>query len=95
MTVVDEVSAPGLVLVDFWADWCVPCRQLSPVVDEVAGEFPQVRVVKVDIEAEPALVQSMGVQSVPTLVLLRDGLVVDRFGALSKSALVAKLSGHL
>lgn len=91
----EVISAPGVVLVDFWADWCVPCKQLAPIIDEIAAEFPQVKVVKVNIEEESDLVQSMNVMSVPTLVVLKDGFVEARMGAVSKSTLLARLQEHL
>ena len=67
-TFVDEVlMAPGLVVVDYWADWCAPCKQLSPIIDELATEFGEVKFVKVDTNTNPNLAAEQGVLSLPTL----------------------------
>lgn len=90
----DEVlQAPGTVLIDFWASWCGPCRMLSPVVDEVAAENPQVKVCKVNVDEQPELAQAFGVASIPTLVVMRDGRAIQQsVGVRPKSDIVAMLS---
>ncbi len=67
-TFVDEVlMADGLVIVDYWADWCSPCKQMSPIIDELAAEYTDVKFVKVDTNANPNLAAEQGVLSLPTL----------------------------
>ena len=73
-----QVSS-GTTLVDFYADWCGPCRMLSPVIEKVAGEVPTVKFLKVNVEDLQALVEKMGISSIPTLILFKNGKEVDRF----------------
>lgn len=80
------------VLLDFWASWCGPCRMVSPVVDEIAGERPDILVGKVNVDEEPALASAFNITSIPTLVVLRDGEVVNRVtGARPKSSILSLL----
>ena len=69
----EVMNTKGKVLIDFWASWCGPCRMLSPVVDEVAEEYADVKVGKINIDEEPGLAQQFGVMSIPTLMVFRDG----------------------
>ena len=66
------------VLIDFWASWCVPCKMLSPVVDEIAEETTDVKVGKVNVDEQPELARQFGVMSIPTLVLIKDGKVAEQ-----------------
>ena len=86
-------TVPGLAVIDFTADWCPPCRQMAPYVDALARELaPAVQVAKVDADAHPELAARFGVRSLPTLILIRDGEVVDRIvGALPAAALRARI----
>lgn len=91
-----EVST-GLVLVDFWAEWCGPCRIIGPVIDELSGEYEgRVKIGKVDVDANNQTAQEFGVQSIPTLILFKDGQVVERVvGAEPKRSLENLLDKHL
>lgn len=66
-------QAAGVVLIDFYADWCAPCRMVAPILEEVAKERPDVKVVKVNIDETPELAQRFGIMSIPTLVLFHSG----------------------
>ena len=80
------------VLLDFYADWCGPCRMVSPLVDEIANENPQYLVGKVNVDAEPELAQAFGVMSIPTMVVMKGGKVVNQaLGARPKSQILALL----
>jgi thioredoxin 1 len=83
------------VLVDFWAEWCGPCKMLAPVLEEIASEQTgKLKVGKVDVEANPTLAARFGVQAIPTLVFFAEGKVRQQVvGALGKKAILAKLDG--
>ena len=74
----EVVQSDKPVLVDFWASWCGPCRMVSPIVDEIAQERPDVKVVKVNVDQEQELALQFGVMSIPTLVVMKDGKVVNQ-----------------
>ena len=88
-TFVDEVlMADGLVVVDYWADWCAPCKQMSPIIDELAAEFGEVKFVKVDTNTNPNLAAEQGVLSLPTLQFFHGGRVEKSLtGGKTKNAL--------
>ncbi len=85
------------VLVDFWAEWCGPCRMVGPVVEEIAGEYADSAVVgKLDVDANQALSIKYGIRSIPALLFFKDGEVVDsQIGAVPKPVLVNKLEAQM
>lgn len=84
----EVLQANGPVLVDFWAEWCPPCKALSPIIDELAAEKDQVKIVKIDIDKAPETPAKYGVRGIPTLMIFKDGQVVDtRVGGMSKQQL--------
>lgn len=91
------IAGEQLVLVDFWATWCGPCRMIAPVIEEIAAEFDGKAVVgKVDVDAEPGLAQRFGVMSIPTLIVFKNGKAVEQaVGARGKADVAAMLSRHL
>lgn len=80
------------VLLDFYADWCGPCRMVSPIVDEIAEENPQYLVGKINVDEQPELAQAFGVSSIPMLAVLKDGKMVNQsVGARPKPQILAML----
>lgn len=93
-TFADETTASVPVVVDYWAAWCGPCRMVSPVLEDLAKRHAGgLKVVKVDVDANPALASKAGAQSIPLLVVMRDGHERDRIiGALPRPALEQRLA---
>ena len=82
------------VLIDFYADWCGPCRMISPIVDEIASERDDIVVAKINVDNEPELAQEFGVISIPTLAVMKDGKVIRQAsGARPKAQIIAFLEG--
>ena len=80
------------VLIDFYADWCGPCRMLAPIIEELAAENPQYAVAKINVDQEPELAERFGVFSIPTLVVLQNGQIIDQsVGAIPKARILAML----
>lgn len=72
----EVINSDKTVLVDFWASWCGPCRMLSPIVDEIAAQHPEIKVCKVNVDDEPELAQSFQIMSIPSLMVFKNGKVV-------------------
>ncbi len=94
-TFADQTSK-GLVLVDFWAEWCGPCRMLSPIVEQLSNEMTTVQFRKLNVDENPSIPSSLGISAIPTMVLYKDGKPVDRMvGLLPKDQIKKALEKHL
>ncbi len=85
------------VLIDFWAVWCGPCKMIAPVVEEIAKEYNgKLKVAKLDVDSNPKTAMSYGIRSIPTLLIIKGGQVVDQMvGAVPKNKIVEKITPHL
>jgi thioredoxin 1 len=92
----EVVKADKLVVVDFWAEWCGPCKMIAPLLDEIARDLPdKVKIVKVNVDEEQQLAQQYGISNIPTLLFFKEGKEVERvIGSLAKKVLVEKINSR-
>lgn len=89
----EVIKSDRTVLIDFYADWCGPCRMVGPIVAEIADEHPEFKICKVNVDEEGALAEAFGVMSIPALFVLKNGEVVEQtVGARPKAQILAMLS---
>ena len=93
----EVLESKQLVLIDFWAEWCGPCRMITPVLEQVAEELgARLKIVKVNVDDNPQLAAQYGVRSIPNLVLMKSGAVIgNKVGALGKAQLISFINDHL
>jgi len=88
----EVLNSDKKVLLDFWAPWCGPCRMVVPIVEEIAGERPDIKVGKINVDEEAELASQFGIMSIPTLVVIKDGEIVNQaVGARAKEEILALL----
>lgn len=92
----EVLASERLVVIDFWAEWCGPCKKISPIVDELATEYEgKVDIYKCDVDENSEVCEKLGIRNIPTLIFLKNGEVVDRHvGTATKSQLAEKIDSH-
>lgn len=88
----EVLNSEKTVLLDFWASWCGPCRMVSPIIDEIAEEHPEIKVGKVNVDEQPELASEFGVMNIPSIFVIKNGVVVNRSaGARPKAQILEML----
>ena len=90
----DTTVAKGIAIVDFWAPWCGPCKMMTPILEKIAKNNPNLTVGKVDIDKTPGIASKFNVMSIPTLIILKDGQPVEQtVGVVSEKVIMEKIAG--
>ena len=89
----EVLRSPVLTVLDFWAEWCMPCKRIAPILDEIAAEYDgKIKIVKLDVDANPATPEMFGVSGIPTLLVFKDGQLVESLvGFMPKDKVLDKL----
>ncbi len=93
----EVIDSKQLTVIDFWAEWCGPCRAIGPVIEELSKEYEgKVKIGKVNVDVNPAVSTDYGITSIPAILFIKDGKIVDKqIGAVPKSVLDKKIQAHL
>ena len=92
----EDFTSSGIALVDFSAEWCGPCRQIGPIVEELSNEYDNVKIGKLDADENKETLQNLGIRGIPTILIYKDGTVVEKHvGMASKSQLKELIDKHL
>ncbi len=93
----EAIKGKGVSVVDFWAEWCGPCRMITPIIEDLAGQYEgKVKVGKLNVDENSEVSQRYAIRSIPTILIFKDGEVVDRHvGTTTKAALQAKIEQHM
>ncbi len=91
-----DFTSDGTVLLDIKTEWCGPCKALSPIIDELANEYTNVRIGKMDADENKSIIQELGVRSIPTILIFKDGQIVEKhIGSATKAQLKSLIDKHL